>query len=399
MKKTLRTSASGVYYYFKEELPAMGLTSIPREYKNQRIFGVYRPASVIADSVSLFPGAPVANNHLPWTERDNFLNALGKVADCQTHMLDGEMVVDTIVDMNEDYKEFAGDKVQVSPGYEGTHSWRAGVSPSGEAYQIVCKSINAVDHVALVPKARGGENMRILDGGNMIPKKIVSGLVWFARHFTKVADSADGTDVFINTLNDVKENAARWTEEEMKEHVLTLEAVVKDLPDTEEKEKLIRCLADLPLLQSEGEETLGRALELLANLYQSLEKDAMEDVMIPENTPVVEEQKIDDGTAVEGTGSEEAEVSMLQKLTENVQALTEAIKALLGDKGAALGAPVETPKEKEPKKSPAEKSEEVEEKKEERVGDSISTYSSSLASTANGESLDSFFASFKGKGA
>ena len=44
MRHNARIARSGVQYYTYAELPKMGLTSVPREFKDLRIFGVYRSA-------------------------------------------------------------------------------------------------------------------------------------------------------------------------------------------------------------------------------------------------------------------------------------------------------------------------------------------------------------------
>ena len=65
----------------------------------------------------------------------------------------------------------------------------------------------------------------------------------------------------------------------MDEHVTTLSALIKDLPDSEEKEKLERFILDIPLLKEEDDATAEEALNTLMEFYSSLDKDAISDIM------------------------------------------------------------------------------------------------------------------------
>lgn len=54
---------------------------------------------------------------------------------------------------------------ELSMGYECTLDWTAGVSPSGEAYDAIQRGIRS-NHIAVVPAARGGSELRIGDSDN-----------------------------------------------------------------------------------------------------------------------------------------------------------------------------------------------------------------------------------------
>ena len=110
-------------------------------------------------------------------------------------------------------------------------------------------------------------------------KKIRSGLLWFARRKTQKVADGDKADAFLSTLEDIRKNRKRWTPEEMDEHVTTLSALIKDLPDSEEKEKLERFILDIPLLKEEDDATAEEALNTLMEFYSSLDKDAISDIM------------------------------------------------------------------------------------------------------------------------
>ena len=53
---------------------------------------------------------------------------------------------------------------ELSPGYLSVNKWEPGVAPDGEPYEIVCTQIKSVNHLAIVEEARGGKDMKMLDG-------------------------------------------------------------------------------------------------------------------------------------------------------------------------------------------------------------------------------------------
>ena len=63
MRHNARIARSGVQYYTYAELPKMGLTSVPREFKDLRIFGVYRSAQCLKEAMPMFKDVPVMRGH------------------------------------------------------------------------------------------------------------------------------------------------------------------------------------------------------------------------------------------------------------------------------------------------------------------------------------------------
>lgn len=55
-------------------------------------------------------------------------------------------------------------EIQLSPGYVARFVWQKGKSPHGEDYDIVMQEIKDVNHLALLPAGRGGQDARVLDG-------------------------------------------------------------------------------------------------------------------------------------------------------------------------------------------------------------------------------------------
>ena len=293
MKHRARIARSGVQYYKKEELPGLGLTSIPREFKNLSIFGVYRSSNCLQQFSGLLAHCPVKVGHEVWLSGDNDPRAIGKSGEVELRTLYGELTIESELDIDDNAEIVFSKRKELSPGYVADYHWQGGMSPTGEEFQIICDKIEKVNHIAVVPNARGGKDMRVLDGGGKEMKKIRSGFLWFIKKMTKAVNDEDANkDAFISTLEDIKKNRGRWTDEEMSEHANTLLGLVQPLPDSEEKEKLVRFIMDVPLFKEEDDATVDNMVATLEEFYHSLDKDAISDVM--EKSMVTEpENKVD----------------------------------------------------------------------------------------------------------
>ena len=412
MRHNARIARSGVQYYTYAELPKMGLTSIPREFKNLRVFGVYRSAQCLKDAMPMFKDVPVMKGHDKWAVGGVFdPMAVGSCEEVpRLHMHKGEAVITAPLDLDDDH--ILDHISELSPGYSGKYHWQGGIAPTGEEFQIVCDKITEVNHIALVPEARGGAEMKILDGGTGM-KKIRSGLLWFAKR--KVQKVADGekTDAFLSTLEDIRKNRKEWTPEEMTEHVNTLAALVKDLPDSEEKDKLERFILDIPLLKEEDDATAEEALNTLMEFYSSLDKDAISDIMEngsmdEPNTPVDEPKPIDNpapatnpveptpepSTTPEDPAPTKDEppadpmLALLTKMCDKLDAVLDAVAkpAAADEKPAEPSEPQtkdEEPKSDEPKEP------------ENKVGDQMPIFTQTMNTVNQGNSLDDVFAKMK----
>ena len=414
MRHNARIARSGVQYYTYAELPKMGLTSIPREFKDLRIFGVYRSAQCLKEAMPMFKDVPVMRGHDKW--------AVGGVLDpmavgsCEEvprlRMHKGEAVITAPLDLDDDH--ILDHISELSPGYSGKYHWQGGVAPTGEEFQIVCDKITEVNHIALVPEARGGEEMKVLDGGTGM-KKIRSGLLWFARRKTQKVADGDKTDAFLSTLEDIRKNRKAWTPEEMEEHVTTLSALIKDLPDSEEKEKLERFILDIPLLKEEDDATAEEALNTLMEFYSSLDKDAISDIMEngsmeDPNKPIDEPNKPVDNPAPATNPAAEPTpeppkatetpaptqdeppadpvLALLTKMCEKMDAVLDAV----AKPAAADEKPAETP---EPQTKDEEPKPEDNKEPENKVGDQMPIFTQTMNTVNQGNNLDDVFAKMK----
>lgn len=130
---------------------------------------VFRPEEVVFDkgSLSTFAGKPVTLGHPPeMVTADNWRNyAVGDIG--EDILRDGDYIRVPIKLM--DAKAIQAVKNgtrQISMGYTTGFELRDGVAPDGTAYQAVQTGPIRINHLAVVPAARGGPNLRIGDSAD-----------------------------------------------------------------------------------------------------------------------------------------------------------------------------------------------------------------------------------------
>lgn len=126
---------------------------------------VYRPEDEVfaRDSLASYSAAPVTVNHP--TEMVDSANwrKLGVGEINGDIVRDGERVrVPLIVRDSTAVRKAQTTHKQLSMGYTCTLDWTPGTTPKGEAYDAVQRDIR-INHIALVPVARGGPELRIID--------------------------------------------------------------------------------------------------------------------------------------------------------------------------------------------------------------------------------------------
>ena len=151
-------------------LPFPHQDGAPEWAQKKDIYKVYRPASVLAAACSKFKLLPLTHHHpSALVDSRNFRDlTIGYTGENPyIDYLDDkdEIGIRSNVLLYDDEAQGAyerGEK-QLSPGYIAVFEWQQGKSPHGESYDIVMKEICDVNHLALLPSGRGGEDAVVLD--------------------------------------------------------------------------------------------------------------------------------------------------------------------------------------------------------------------------------------------
>ena len=441
MKKHAVIARSGIQYYLDTELQNLMLKEIPREYRNQRVFSVYRPSFVLENAKDKFKKAPIRVDH-KWIYSEQDPAILGHIADdisIKKHK--GEVVLCASLDID-DYNDLPEYK-ELSPGYMSDNKWAPGIAPNGEPYEILCTGINEINHLAIVHSARGGKDMKILDGG----KKVVhSGLIRAIKKRLHGVFDGNDTNSFEGVIDELTTSLQNIDDEGIKAKTASLIGFCDDLPDSEEKEKLLRYIADIPLLKEEESDVANEALNCIKETYHALDSDVNSDVMntnpkkenenMEEENKSVEEPKKDelpqsapttpsapvaptDGAPTTTVAEPQNEPSatpsvetkndgcggddVMAKLADTLDAINKKLDAVLGTKKDEE--PKDEPK-KEPKEEPTSESQKDEAPAEPSVdkpagiGDSMPSlpqYTQTLETINKGYNLDDVFNRLKGR--
>ena len=397
---------SGIQYYLADELQNLMLHEIPREYKNQKVFSVYRPSHVLEGAKDMFKNAPIRVDH-KWLYSQTDPAIVGHIADdvaIKRHK--GEVALGATLNIDDD--DNLPEYNELSPGYLSDNKWQPGIAPNGEPYEILCTKINCINHLAIVHEARGGKDMKILDGGK---KMIHSGLIRaIKKRLTGVMDGNDSQS-FESVVDEIGSTLQNIDEDGLKAKTASLVGYCDDLPDSDEKEKLLRYIADIPLLKDEDEQVATEALKCIKESYKTLDSDANSEIMekpmeeekketetpaqdaVPAPAPAPAEPQTEEAPAEEkkddGCGGDMA------KLADALDAISKKLDSLLETK--AEPKTDEQPKETEEKKEVVEETKEEDEKPAEGVSDSLPQYTQSLSAVNAGYSLDDAFAKLKGR--
>lgn len=403
---------SGIQYYLLSELPNLNLKEIPREYRDLKVFAVYRPSFVLEDAKERFIGKPIRIEH-QWIYSEDDKDIIGHIgSEVKIKHQKGEVALYSPLEIESDEK--LPSFKELSPGYEAVNKWQPGVTPSGEEYQIVCTEITDINHLAIVETARGGKDMKILDGGKKMA--VHSGLLYFVKKKIKGVNDGNDANSFGVLIDKLTENIKNISNEELSEITEKLIKCVEDLPDSNEKEKVIRYIADIPLLKEEDEKVVNEALSCIKESFNSLDSDAVSETMEKkdmENPENETEEKKDGLNAKPDVPSATASVSPVQTPTETkepadepkpeekkeidgdaISKLADAIDSMNKKLDAILGEKKEEPKTDgsgESGKAPEETP-----KVEDSAPSSLPQYTQSLGAIEKGYSLDDVFARLKG---
>lgn len=111
----------------------------------------------------------------------------------------------------------------------------------------------------------------------------LTGLFREARKRLMTRDSDMGT--FRDTLNELIAGKDSLGDEEISAKVEQLKETTNDLPDSEDKSKLLRFLEDFKNVKAQDEATAKTAGDAVADLFERLDSDAMKDAPDFEEAP------------------------------------------------------------------------------------------------------------------
>lgn len=166
-----RVSRTGIQQYLARELNLDG--------DPNRIVNVYRPEDEVFkdESLSSFDGSDITIEHPDAlvTSKNYSKTSVGVVRGVARR--DGEFTVcDLVVKDQRAIDAISRGKCELSAGYTAVYDNVPGIAPDGTPYEFVQRDIK-VNHVALVDRARAGNNARIFDhsqGGNHMPVMITN---------------------------------------------------------------------------------------------------------------------------------------------------------------------------------------------------------------------------------
>jgi hypothetical protein len=175
---------SGIYLYTRQEVEAWGI----KPKVDKPLYRLYRPAGVLVAAKDKFALVPFCKEHPPVdVTPDNFhtygSGVTGGPIEAVT-MDDGEIgLKGSVAFLTRDAYDFymAGNK-EISVGY--THFVREVRDADRVGYDLVVESIECVNHTCVLPRGRGGPEVRVLDSAPVVTKnaggvKMKSGFLAF----------------------------------------------------------------------------------------------------------------------------------------------------------------------------------------------------------------------------
>ena len=140
--------------------------------------------------------------------------------------------------------------------------------------------------------------------------KLLTGLFRYARKRTQTTDNDMG--MFRTKLEELVSSKDSLSDEDVAKRVDELKEMTIDLPDEDEKAKLDRFLEDFKSVKEQDEATAKEAANMVADLFEKLDAEAMKDVPEVGSEETVEEtvteEPLTEGAAPEVTEETEQTV-------------------------------------------------------------------------------------------
>lgn len=126
---------------------------------------VYRPEDEVRapESLQTFSHAPITVGHPERVTADNWKNLAKGEVSTEAEWKDGKIRLPLIIKDAEAIQIVEGGTRELSAGYTCQIEFADGITPDGEPYDAIQRNIR-VNHLAIVPKGRAGEECRIGDG-------------------------------------------------------------------------------------------------------------------------------------------------------------------------------------------------------------------------------------------
>lgn len=348
----------------------MGVT-IPKGFEGRKLFGVYRPATLLAAKKDLFAAQPFINTHKGFVNPENFTKwAQGWVGDTivvEMNEAGTEAVIkgDLKILGAEAIAAYDGGDRQVSPHYFGAYDWEPGVAPDDTEYQVIARDLTMVNHVALVPRGRGGPDAAIQDNA---PGPFSAIWAFIEKKFRKGVTDAE-MPTFRQNLEEIAKLRESLSGEQLDAKAGVLYECLRKMQMSEDVDLLYRFLGDINLL-SEGrtDEEAAEYVKTVADLYEKLEEQSLQEIMkaqekdvkAQEDAMTEEEKKAGEAAAKDAENKEMDE--FMTKVKDHVAGGGKVSDFQIGGKKAKDA----EPEEKKPEDKKAEDEEAEEKPKEEK---------------------------------
>lgn len=124
---------------------------------------------------------------------------------------------------------------------------------------------------------------------------LLTGLFRFARKRTQTTDTDMGA--FRDKITELVAQKDTLKDDEVVNRVEELKVMASDLPDTEDKDKLLRFIEDFGAVREQDPATAKEAASMVADLFEKLDTEAMKKVSeeIPAEPPATDESPAGDG--------------------------------------------------------------------------------------------------------
>lgn len=161
LKVPAKIGRTGIQEYLAVE---MGLT----DREPDEVIKVYRPPEEVfkPESMSSFESKPITNNHPP--ELVDATNSKKYSVGVSGHKVsqDGMFLQADLFVMDQDsIRDIESGKAELSNGYTADIDWTPGVTPNGEQYDAIQRTIKG-NHIAIVDRGRAGPACRVADSLN-----------------------------------------------------------------------------------------------------------------------------------------------------------------------------------------------------------------------------------------